>query len=550
MRTVLTKELPVERLAVFAEMARLERRPELQLLCLQARAANGRLTTAAVQAVLPGLSDVGCQNVVAACQSLRLCDSGGSLTALGESVADSGDAPVPEQGVYDLWLTAHPLLGQRLLHAERLAATRDHHADAMQPLPIAPDRDVTFVSAVDSQQRMIVRDLPTNHGRPCCLRAASRSHGRLTWRLDFAAYTTAWQFDGQIEGDHLARPAHLSPQDHHIDLRALANHWGSGPLQAHGRWSPADQCLAVAVGTVTAEEQDLFQKTIDLPAVEVPGVDTFADVTLEAISIGPQTLSDAKVWAKGRLLRALHQRPDARSRGAIRALFGDLVEDTPLRRWDPELPSHTDLMAAAAANTALWWSLRAAVDLAPQPVRAEELAEFRLSTTAAPSRSVTKLAFALPYRHGSSMQQVVGLLLDGAVPKHLLLCDRYVRGADNLAMLQVFVDALRAFCPAATVEVWSGEEEFDVKVVHKIAGGPARTYRTVFGSDWPHDRFVAVRPQTGIGFAWNLTNSPLHARADIEAPTPTTALRWKDLAAVRLAPEQLQPAMNRWLQGA
>ena len=550
MRTVLTKDLPIERLAVFAEMAWLVRRPELQLLCLQARAANGRFTTATVQAVLPGLGDVGCQNVIAACQSLRLCDAGGSLTTLGETVADNGDAPVPEQGVYDFWLTAHPLLGQRLLHAERLAATRDNRVDSLEPLPITPDRDVTFVSAVDAQQRMVVRDLPTNHGRPCCVRAASRSHGRLTWRLDFAEHTTAWQFEGQLEGDHTTRPAHLPPQDHAIDLRALANHWGMGPLQAHGRWSSSDQRLAVAAGAATADEQDLFLKTLRLPAVEVPGVDTFADVTLEAVPIGPLSTVDANIWAKGRLLRALHRHPDARSRGAVRALFAELVEETPLRPWDPGLPSHTGLLAVVAPDLPLWWSLRAAVDLAPQPVTAEDLAEFRLSAAPAPSQSVSNLAFALPYRHGSSMQQVVAHLLDGAVPKHLLLCDRYVRGADNLSMLQVFVDALKAIHPAVVVEVWSGEEEFDAKLVHKIAGGPARTYRSVFGNDWPHDRFVAVRPQTGAGFAWNLTNSPLHARADVSAPTPTTALRWKDLAAIRLAPEQLQPAMNRWLQGA
>ena len=53
MRCVLTTEIPVSRVAVFAEMAWMERRPELGLLCRTAREHGNRITTAVVQSALP-----------------------------------------------------------------------------------------------------------------------------------------------------------------------------------------------------------------------------------------------------------------------------------------------------------------------------------------------------------------------------------------------------------------------------------------------------------------------------------------------------------------
>ncbi len=56
MRAVLSTEIRVERVAVFAEMAFIERRPELGLVARAAQ-ASGHLTPVAVQSALPGLTD-------------------------------------------------------------------------------------------------------------------------------------------------------------------------------------------------------------------------------------------------------------------------------------------------------------------------------------------------------------------------------------------------------------------------------------------------------------------------------------------------------------
>ena len=62
-------------------MAWLERRPELELLCRAAQSDGGLISGATVQQVLPGLSDIGADNVVSWCRMLQLCDEKGGLTS-------------------------------------------------------------------------------------------------------------------------------------------------------------------------------------------------------------------------------------------------------------------------------------------------------------------------------------------------------------------------------------------------------------------------------------------------------------------------------------
>ena len=59
MKIDLEVEIPVERFAVLAELAFLERRPELGILCRAARAAGGRITEERVAEILPGLGKGG-----------------------------------------------------------------------------------------------------------------------------------------------------------------------------------------------------------------------------------------------------------------------------------------------------------------------------------------------------------------------------------------------------------------------------------------------------------------------------------------------------------
>ncbi len=552
MRAVLQSEISVVRVAVFAEMAWLERRPELGLLCRAARDDGNRITPATVQAALPGLSDAGARNVIAWCALLGLCDRHGGLTALGEDVAETDEAPVPEQGIYDLWLAQHPLFGARALAAERLASTRDGRFEMIKQLPFAPDLGTTFRSVVEPRERFVVRALPSANGQRHCMARVAATTCRLRWTLDFGAGREQWQLDGAIDatqGGH--RPFRHEPETDGLDLWRLAETWGHGPLAAFGRWQAAEQRLAVAFDGLTDAEQDAFRKTLKLQRVDVPGKGSYDGVTLEGVPIGPATAPDAARWALANFVRDLSRRPAYRSRSEVRRTFADVVEDTPLEPSRPTLPAHDTLIDATwhRDRPELFWSLAAPVDLAPRAVAPEELGPLTIGAPAVAATSPAPTgAIRVPYRGDWSMRRLVDRLLDGHRPAKVLLCDRYVRGDGNLGALKLLVQAVRAVEATAAFEVWTGDEETDAAQIRALTGTAPRLYRDVFGRSAPHDRYFLVRPIGQSAFGWQMSNSPLDARPGAPGAGPDAPLRWRDLLAYRVA-DDVGPAMRQWLNG-
>jgi hypothetical protein len=520
MRAEISCELAVERFAVFAEMAWLERRPELGLVCRAARAEDDRIAPTSVQSVLPGLGDAGARNVIDWCARLGLCDRGGGLTKLGFEVAETDEAPVPEQGVYELWCAEHPLLGRRILATERLASTRDQRFEHVAQLPLVPDRGVLFRSVVDPRQRFMLRDLPSNHGQVGCLRRDTRAVCRLVWILDFEAGRDMWQLAGKLESyDSAMRSFAHEPEEARLDLWALASHWGAGPLAAFGRWQASERRLAIGFAGLTDAEQQEFRKAFTLPQADVPGKGSYTGVMVQDVPIGPASDADAQRWGMARLDRHLRTKPAYRSRGEVRRLFAELTEDTPLERHSPTLPAHDELAQRylQAKQVDMFWSVAAPVDLAPRGCSPEELAAMRIGAVEVAQATEERDVIRVPYRGEWSMCRIVERLLAGTVPRRVLLCDRYVRGAENLAGLRLCVQALRQFGPAA-LDVWTepGDAEL-VKQIQAITGQRPRTYAEVFGRAPPHDRFFLVLPEAGPGFGWQMSNSPLDTRADAAA---------------------------------
>ena len=557
MRCVLTTEIPVSRVAVFAEMAWMERRPELGLLCRAAREHGKRITTVVVQSALPGLPDAGANNVIGWCTMLGLCDARGGLTALGEDVADAEEAPVPEQGVYGMWLAQHPVLGRRVLAVERLASNRDPRFESIEPLAVEPDRGKVFRSVLDGKERFMVRDLPTNHGQPGALVRETRSTCRLRWTLDFDQARDQWQLDGMIEasqgnGKHAMRPIQHEPESDGLDLWNLASTWATGPLATFGRWQASERRLAVAFDGLTEGEFETFRKTLVLRRVEIPGKSAYENVTLEDVPVGPVSAQDAQRWAMARFDRDLTERPGYWSRAEVRTRFADLTEDTPLEGFGVTLPSHDDLLKQAGDDRARFWSLAAAVDLAPYATSPEDLDVLRIGapavSTAVAAPAVAGNVVRVPYRGGWSMRRLVDLLLTGVLPRKVLLADRYVRGPENLESLKLLVGALRASAPNVVIDVWTDDAEADFRKVQGITGTAPRSYREAFGHNIPHDRYLLVVSGQGSGFGWHMSNSPIHARGDASS-TPDTPLRWKDLMATRVACDELRPELRRWLVG-
>ena len=551
MRAILSAEIPVERFAVFAEMAWLERRPELGLLCRAAMEQGDRVSVAAVQSALPGLHDAGANNVISWCKMLGLCDGQGGLTELGKDVAQSDEAPVPEQGIYDIWFAAHPLLGRRILSVGRLSSNRDHRFDAIRPLSTEPDRGVVFRSVVNPDERFMLRDLPTNHGKTGCLDGSTGATCRVRWTLDFDGERDQWQLDGVVEGPGGMTPMKHEPEVDGLDLWRLASIWGAEQLASLGRWSAEERRLAISFRGLSEQEQDTFRKTVKLRSVEVPGKGRYDNVTLSDVPIGPSSRPEAQRWAMSRLNRGLATAPRYRSRSEVRHLFAELTEDTPLEQFGPTLPSHQTLIAGDLHKDqpGVFWGLAAPVDLAPFPVSTEDLDELAIGMPAVEVEPTSPSVIRIPYRGGWSMRRLADRLLHGASPRHVLLCDRYVRGAENLATLKLLVGAVREVDASVGFDVWTGDQDADFREIKRITGTQPRAYRQVFGRHLPHDRYLLVLPRTGEPFGWHLSNSPLHARADVPGASPSTPLRWKDLAGTKVSADELEPALRQWLAG-
>lgn len=587
MRTVLSVPLVVHKMAVFAELAWMEQRPELSLLCQQARELGGRLSPRDIQQCLPGLSDAASRIVLESCRVLNLVDRQGALTPLGEEVANSQDAPVPEQGVYSLWVASHPLLGNRILSVERLSSTRDARFENIQPLLLVPDANVVFSSVVD-RSRFLLRAFPGKPGeKPEGILSSTDARVTLRWTLNFEATTPAlqshWQLDGQLEHDKRLKPIEHASEVAPLDLNRLADAWGTGPLASHGNWDASLKRLRVALEGLTEQEQESFRKSFTLPRVEVAGRGSFENVTLEAVPIAPRSQREADHWAQERLLRRLARHKGSLSRAGLRELFLSLTEDTPLEELRPTLLAHTGMLARVKDQPELFWKLAAPVDLAPLPISADELDTLQVGESAeadgggelaftgwglpmastrasasASSHSESANAFTLPYRAGWSMRELVERLLTGlhgeVSPRRLLLIDRYVKGPEALRMFELLLQTLRERFPQVRVEVWTQKEGDNFQALQRLSGSVPQDLLSVFGRSQPHDRFLVVHPAQGEGLAWQMTNSPLHAREPMGAGnqgalSPNTPLRWRELGCIRIKPEQLSNPIKQWLVG-
>ena len=553
MRAELVDEVPVQRFAVFAEVAWLESRPELGMICSAARHAGGRITADVIRAVLPGVSDVGCTNLAHRCEQLRVCGRSGSLTELGEQVADTGRAPVPEQGVYDVWATDAELLGARILHIERLTSTRDGRYESITPLPVEPERDRIFTSVLDTAVQFVLRGFPVNHnGGIGVVTRPTTAHCRVVWVLDWTRGSSTFQLDGTVDAALGTAPVDHRPELLQIDLWALMEAWAQGPLHEHGQWDGTHRRLAVSFSELSASEQDSFTKDVDLSEARIQRFGIWDRIRLTDVPLAPASAADAQKWAMARLDRLLRRSEAHFSRVQVRQLFIDLVEGTPLEPFHPVLPRHDAMLAGHVTDPELFWRLAAPADLAPAPVLAQELDAMAIGAElpgALPALDSRLDVIWVPHPGGWSMGDLVDRLADGVQPRRLLLVDRHVSGDANLKCLELLIAALEPL-GSPPLDVWTGDE-VDGEAAARIeqaTGLPPMRYREVFGrARPPHDRFFVVVPDHGTAFGWQLSHSLLHARpANGRVPTPNSPLRWNDMTATRLAVGQLREQMATW----
>ena len=555
MRCELKKQVDVQCVDVFAEVGVLVPRPELGHLCRTARDSGGTITDELVKQALPGISGAAARNIRDWCYKVGIC--GGSdarLNRQGHEAAETDRVPMPEQGVFGMWLAEHPLLGCRVLHlVRRFPNERDPRYQDLEPLVLLPPMNRRFTSLVDPELCFVIRDLPSGGEGPQCLRQGIGTC-ELRWTLDFSRDIRHWVLTGHLGNARGGGPIRHTAEEPDLDMIWLRNLLAEEHLSSNGQWNADSGRLAVSFEDVLEDELSSFISTFELGSVEIPDRGSYDDVTLVDVPIGPSKEKDAEAWAHALLEKAMEKASRYLARPDIRRMFTTIVEDTPLEPLDPRLRAHEAVAGGLVDRRDLWWAVRAPVDLCPFPLSQEELGAELASPRHRRGSSVREdSTIRIPHGARWSMAELVERLAGGGLPSRVLLCDRYVRG-QNLGMLELWVKALRERAPDVVLEVFTdkvqpGEDNFEP--ICRITGRKARDYSGVFGrkrSRHPHDRYVLVDDLDGDGVAWQLSNSPLDAVADGgKAPKTDSPLHWRDLTGNRVPADELMPELAGWL---
>lgn len=549
MRCELVRPLPVHRFAAFAELAMYVNRPELQALCKEACGAGGVLTDTVVRKVLARATDMAARNIRAWCHEIGLCDADGTLTSHGRRTAETGEAPILEQGVYAMWGTEHPVLGNRVLHVERV---RIDHQDEPEPrpLPMVPDCGVYLQSCV-SGQGFMVRALPTGEGEP--LGFEDTGHGsscQFHWTVDFDAGTSRWHLSGVLDGTTNGGEVSIRPRaiDRPSKVWDLAADWfGQVPVTT-GRWNTERHRLEIAFNEKLGERVlGEFRQDVLLERVDGPDGDTYENARVVGVPVAPRNASDARSWMLWRLRRRLES-PGYRSVDALNAEYLAVTDDTPLQDTTAA-PSVPELLSVLESERALYWRVAAGADLDPAGVPA------RHGSGPGYARPQEPMVVRVGPGQQWSMHELVTRLLDSAHPTRVMLCDRYVRGEANLRTLAVLRDSLRAISAQVLLDVLTerdGENPQIAGQIQAVTGRPAKWYDDVFGrsaANRPHDRYLLVDAGSR-STVWHMSNSPLDPRPGSPGPLNVhTPLRWRDMTCVRVEPASLQfPPLVNWFK--
>ena len=365
MKATLEAEIEVREIAVFAELAVWEKRPDLQAMCVAAR-DRGSLDEEAIGTVLPGLSSRARDNLLRHLSYVGLTDRGGAPTALGRRCATTGTAPAWEQGGYRLLVAFHPLFESWVLDFRRDSGdARDRDFDNLEPLPsgLSPNRDRVFTSAFDRSKRFSIAAFLAERGQNPVCRSHSKSPGKLRWEIDLASGTNEWTITGHAgdwdrrgKGKFQSALESIDPNE----LRGLVAEW-------EPRWEQAQEGrVAVAYdGKAGRDGRESFLRLRNYNRLRVRRFGTFDEGTVEDIPVGPATKDDARIWATAIVVARCKTDDAYVSPYDWRTGWSSAIKGTPLAEWAGEAPDQTTLseVNGRPLSARTRWLLAAGADL-------------------------------------------------------------------------------------------------------------------------------------------------------------------------------------------
>ena len=363
MKTELSAPVKLWCISAFAEVAVVQRRPELQHLCRAAE--EDGLTHEALRGAVPGLTDVGHRRLHEHCRDLKLVDASGRLTEAGRECARSGDVAIPEQGVYSFCVAEHTAFGRRVLHMQRETPDpRDFDtADIVPVTDLVPTGDGVWKGLGTNADRFAVRRLLGARKEPPKGRIeAAAGRASLRWVLDLVSGDNERVLEGSLKLGATETPFRVAlPSLPTPDVQGLI-----------GRWDPAwDGVRGLRAMTFDGHAKagfDGFLRNLEFSSVVVPGEGTFQRVTVAQVPVGPVDGPAAQSWAEVLHRDRLIGAPGYVTEDVVDAEFEAVVKATPLAPLAPTPPPLDELLdALAAAGTkesrAAWWRVAAPADL-------------------------------------------------------------------------------------------------------------------------------------------------------------------------------------------
>lgn len=385
MELTLSRKLDVLCFEVFAEVAKAEKRQEIQAVLLLAQENGGRITPELIcTKLLGGRPPVVGRTILQRCKLLHLVegdDNESFLTAEGRESASRGMVFVPEKGKYRLWVTDDPLFIPAALDLEPLKEqplTRDNVYESErahgrrgggppQPgvgqaqdmraqaerlkgqvfTPLKPDAQPYLLNFIGPEWVYI--ESP-EVARP----------SRITWTVRDSSLGRV-QVDGAFTSDTLSPPS--IPFDQ-IWLGLLGSNQKDWDTRDDGTYL---RCSFEGDGLTDADKLS-FQRTLVFDHPEIPELGRFDALEVESVPIAPRTENDAQEWGGWLLEKRVTTYQDNASFAALQREVHRAFPE-----FDVSLPSRSQLLRrlvkglppkAEGRYPPSYWFLQAPQDLA------------------------------------------------------------------------------------------------------------------------------------------------------------------------------------------
>lgn len=361
MKAILRSEVELWQFTAFAELAVLDRRPELQRLCAGVP-ASGALDEAIVEQQLPGLSPRGRTNLIRSLFESRLIDEQRRLTRFGHECAATGEAPAWELGVFSLAVARHPLTGPLLLEFKREPGdAKDNEYSDLHELPgwLKPVLGKVWPSALNDRDRFVVAGFPTRGGPPHG-RARELAPVELTWEIELTTGDNSWQITGRLAASEAS-----------TSLRNVKGSADMGPLIGlHARWEPrwdraSGRALLAYDRGVGPDGSEDFLRSYRYELVDLDEYGLFSTVEVHDMPVGPADATTARTWATAITVGQVEAAGGYVAPARWADIWHEVVRGTPLRSLagEPPPPEGVAAIDRQPVRQRTRWLLTAPVDL-------------------------------------------------------------------------------------------------------------------------------------------------------------------------------------------